>query len=248
MSRFTPLYKFFAHSRNPKLYYGKVFLAYIDSPSTYSSDTSKFQFSGEVSTENSTNSKFQTTWWFEDLMFLNIELFERVIKTMLTYNFDQAAICSFLFYYQKSRNYAASSVDKCKITETIINLLYLLDESYITYRSLVCTFGLALSLKVNKSCRVLLDNLIGSRLDQAKIDDLLVRSPSGKKYAYDMNLILRLLKVFLGEISKQFFLVRVKRVAGLIDSYLSEVAPDPYLKPSKFVALASALPDFARVS
>ncbi|KAK6157255.1 hypothetical protein DH2020_011503 [Rehmannia glutinosa] len=58
-----------------------------------------------------------------------------------------------------------------------------------------------------------------------------------KSYLYDVNLVLRFLKSFLGKGVCCVPLSRLKKVASLMDLYLNEVAPDPYLKPSKFLAL-----------
>ncbi|KAG0472510.1 hypothetical protein HPP92_017056 [Vanilla planifolia] len=41
---------------------------------------------------------------------------------------------------------------------------------------------------------------------------------------------------------------RLQKVGGLVDLYMAEVAPDSFLKPSKFLALATALPEGARDS
>ncbi|KAK9285896.1 hypothetical protein L1049_025097 [Liquidambar formosana] len=85
-------------------------------------------------------------------------------------------------------------------------------------------------------------------MDQATLDNLLVPSPYGTNYLYDVNLVLRFLKSFLcGGISRVSS-VRLRKVASLMDPYIAEVAPDPCLKPSKFLALATALPDSARES
>jgi hypothetical protein len=39
----------------------------------------------------------------------------------------------------------------------------------------------------------------------------------------------------------------VLKVGRLMDGYLAEVAPDPYLKLQKFMALIELLPDYARI-
>lgn len=90
--------------------------------------------------------------------------------------------------------------------------------------------------------------MIGSRLDEATLDNLLVPSQPGLNYLYDVNLILRFLKSFLSEGVAKLSKDRIIRVAQLLDLYLAEVAPDPRLKPSKFIALATALPDSFRDS
>ncbi|XP_028088266.1 BTB/POZ domain-containing protein At3g22104-like isoform X1 [Camellia sinensis] len=222
------------------LFVERLALLNVESPFTSSSENSN------SSSSHSAKSYISTSWWFEDLVFMNINLFEKVINAMITQKFDHATICSFLFFYQRSKFHGASQAKKRKIIEVVINLLFLLDRSAISCRGLFDTFGMSLCLKISKFYQNKLEVLVGSKLDRAKIDDLLVPSPHGKRYMYDVNLVLRLLKLFLAE--NRFSPYRLKKVACLMDLYIAEVAPDRHLKPSKFVALATALPDFARDS
>ncbi|XP_059635793.1 BTB/POZ domain-containing protein At3g22104-like [Cornus florida] len=219
----------------------------VSSPSTSSSNISSPQISFDVNADSIRNQCSRTTWWFEDLVFMNINLFEMVIKTMISHELDHTMICSFLFYYQKSSSLGASPLQKCKITETLINLLSMLDGSCISCRGLFHIFRVSSSMeKLSRCCKNKLENLIGSRLDQATLDDLLVPPPRHQSCMYDVNLILRFQKSFLLKSSNRFFLYRLKKVAALMDLYMAEVAPDPGLRPSKFVALVTALPDFGR--
>ncbi|KAK6134880.1 hypothetical protein DH2020_031364 [Rehmannia glutinosa] len=145
-------------------------------PSISSSDSSGYRLSCDTrSTESFKNSTFKTTWWFDDLVALDTDLIQMLVKLMVSRNFDNGIISRFLFYYQKSRFGSASTDEKIKIVETVVEMLDSLDT-----RSLLCTLS------------------------------------------------------------------RLKKVASLMDLYLNEVAPDPYLKPSKFLALIRALPDSAR--
>ncbi|KAE8661963.1 scarecrow-like protein 32-like [Hibiscus syriacus] len=107
--------------------------------------------------------------------------------------------------------------------------------------------SVVLNLNISKSSRSKLEDMIGSQLDQATLDNLLIPSPYGTSYMYDVNLVLKFLKAFLRR-DRQSSPIRTKKVGSLIDSYIAEVAPDPYLKPSKFRALVTALPDSARDS
>ncbi|KAL3522104.1 hypothetical protein ACH5RR_014938 [Cinchona calisaya] len=228
---------------------GRLALFSVLSPYSSSAASSCMQFSGDISRESTSNYSSQsTTWWFEDLEFLKIGLFEKLVETMVSKKMDNCVISSFLFYYQKRKFNGSLLVEKRRITKTIINLLCLLDRSLISLRGLFDNLRFSLALKFKRCCKKKIENLIGSLLDQAKLDDLLLPSPPGKSYAYDVNLILRLQKQFVIESKKQFLICRLKKVAALMDFYIAEVAPDPYLKPSKFVALATALPKFARDS
>lgn len=220
----------------------------VSSPRTSSSDNSSILFSGDISIDSSRSYVCQTNWWFQDLKSLNIDMLEKFVRTMVSNKLDQTMISSFLSYYKNANFLPAASVQKYRIIETIINLLSLLNRSFISVRGLFDILQASRSLKISKCCTEKLEILIGSQLDRATIDDLLIPSQPGKRYAYDVNLILMLLKTFLRENSKYFFSYRLKKVASLIDLYIMEVAPDHCLHPSKFMALATALPDIARDS
>lgn len=229
----------------------RIALSFVASPYTSFSGNfnSTFQFSWDTERCDSLmNICRQRRWWFEDLMFLNVDFVDKVSKMMITQNFEHDLICKFLLHYRKSRFCSASQVEKCKMTEVVINLLSLLDRSTPSCKSLFNIFHVALSLKISRIYRKKLESLIGSQLDQATLDYLLVPSPCGKDYIYDVSLVLRLVKVFLFENRSWLFMSRLNKVAGLVDSYLAEVSPDSHLKPIKFVALLKVLPDFTRQS
>lgn len=164
---------------------------------------------------------------------------------MVSQKLDHVTLSRFLFYYQKSRFFIAGPAEKSKTTEVVVTLLSSLDRSSVSCKGLYDILRMALSLKVSKCCKNILESLIGSQLDQATLDNLLVPSPHGKGCIYYVNLVLRLLKSFLGG---QFSSTQLKKVAALTDLYIAEVAPDSSLKPTKFVALVAALPDSARDS
>ncbi|XP_020538859.1 BTB/POZ domain-containing protein At3g22104 isoform X2 [Jatropha curcas] len=229
---------------------GRMALSSESSPclSTSSSDSSGIRFSCDTrSTAESLKSGFsRTTWWFEDLLVLNVDLVEMMIKSMASHKFDHSIISKFLFYYQKSKSYNARSDEKRKIVETIIDMLYILDWSSVLCKNLFGILRFTLSLNISKCSRSKLERMIGSKMDQATLDNLLIPSPYGITYLYDVNLVLRFLKAFLHGENGQVNPMQLKKVARLLDSYIVEVAPDPCLKASKFLALVLALPDSAR--
>ncbi|KAL6282158.1 hypothetical protein ACE6H2_013087 [Prunus campanulata] len=227
----------------------KLFCPFVTSTYASSSEHLSFQFSSARSSHCLKTNCSQTTWWVEDLMFLSINLIEKVIRRMMFQKLDHSTIFKFLFHYHQSKSMGATTPgEKCKITEVAISLLYLLDRSSLSCKRLFKIYQLALSLKISKLYKNKLENMIGSQLDQATIDYVLVPSPRGKKYVYDVSLVLRFVKSFLLEKGCHFSQSRLKRVSKLMDSYLAEVAPDTYLNPSKFAALAMSLPDSARES
>ncbi|MBA0720405.1 hypothetical protein Golax_008027 [Gossypium laxum] len=229
---------------------GRLVSPIVASPYTSSSENSSFQCSCDTRSSYSTrNNSSQVSWWFEDLLFLNIDLIDKVIKLMICQHFDHATITKFLFCYQRSRFVTATPTEKCRIMEVIINLLSLLDRNSLSCKHLFDMFRVASSLEnISKHCKSVLDTLIGSQLDQATIDFLLVPPPRKKHYMYDMNLVLRLVNAFQNELNCCSSLVRLRKVASLLDSYLVEVSADSYLTPTKFAALVLLLPDSARES
>lgn len=222
---------------------GRISFASERSPCPSTSSPDSFD---TRSYESLKSNSFRATWWFEDLVALNHYLIEMVTQSMVSWKFDHATISRFLFYYLKSRFMSATSDEKHEIVETVVNMLYLLDWSTISCKSLFGILRVALSLNISKLCRDKLQSLIGSQMDQATLDNLLVPPPVGVSYLYDVNLVLSFVKSFAGQGLCRVPLVRLKKVASLMDLYIAEVAPDPCLKPSKFLHLVTALPDHAR--
>lgn len=221
------------------------------SPSVSSSDSSGFRLSSDTRSNESlkSSSTFRATWWFEDLAALNTDLIQMLVNLMVSKNLDNGIISRFLFYYQKSRSASSASADeKIKIIETVIDLLDSLDARSVSYKSLFGLLRVGLKTNMSQCSRTKLENMIGSQLDEASLDNLLVPSPAGTSCLYDVDLVLRFLKFYLAKGACCVPLSRMKKVASLMDLFLAEVAPDPHLKPSKFLALVTALPGSARDS
>lgn len=232
---------------------GKLSCPFVSTPygTTSSENSSNVQFSSVTRNTYSLQSNSSPkTWWFEDLMFLNTNLIEMVIRSMISKEIELSTVFKFLFRYHHSKCFGATPVEKCKITEVVISLLSLFDRSSLSCKGLFNIYQVALSNEVSKQYKNKLESMIGSQLDQATINYLLVPSPRGKKYVYDVNLALRFGKSFLVELRSHYLSQksRLRKVAELMDSYLAEVAPDPHLNPSKFAALVLMLPDSARQS
>ncbi|KAL4346460.1 hypothetical protein GQ457_17G005050 [Hibiscus cannabinus] len=200
------------------------------------------------STGRSINILARATWWFKDLSVLSPNLIEMLVKSMVSRKHNHVIIGRFLFYYLKSKFHTASSDEKHRVLEIVIDMLYTLDPSSISCKSLFGVLRPVRCSNTSKSCRNKLESMIGSQIDQATLDDLLIPSPSGRSYRYDVNLVLRLLKAFLRGGGLELSPMRMKKVSSLIDQYIAEVAPDRCLKLSTFVALVTALPDSARDS
>ncbi|CAH8386221.1 unnamed protein product [Eruca vesicaria subsp. sativa] len=229
----------------------KLCLAIEASPSSAacspSPDSSLFRFSCDSkSTESFKNSSSRITWWFDEVLVLSPALVATFLKVMVLRKFDNVTITRFLFYYQKVKFCSVSSSnEKREILETTIDTLYVLDRSCVPYKSLFGVLRLALGLNISKSVMNKLELMIGQQLEQATLDNLLVPSPMKSSHLYYVNLVLRFTKAFLDGAKRGS---QLKKVARLIDQYIAEVAPDPCLKPSKFLSLLTLVPDSARES
>ncbi|EOA30384.1 hypothetical protein CARUB_v10013511mg [Capsella rubella] len=214
--------------------------------SACSPDSSLFRFSCDSkSTESFKNSSVRLMWWFDEVLVLSPGLVEMFLKLLVSRKFDNLIISRFLFYYQKVKFCSASSHEKRKILETIIATLCVLDQSCIPCKGLFGFLRLALGLNISKSSMNKLELMIGNNLDQATLDNLLVPSPSKSSHLYYVNLVIRFTKAFLDGAKGG---LQLKKVSSLIDQYIAEVAPDPCLKPSKFLSLLTLVPDSARDS
>ncbi|XVF30249.1 hypothetical protein REPUB_Repub16aG0040800 [Reevesia pubescens] len=127
-------------------------------------------------------------------------------------------------------------------------MLYTLDPSSVSCKSLFGILRVVLSLNISKSSKKKLESMIGSQMDKATLDNMLILSPCGTSYLYGVNLVLRFLKAFKRGGGWQLYPIQMKKVASLVDLYMAEVAPDPCLKSSKFQALLVALPNSTRDS
>ncbi|KAI7746833.1 hypothetical protein M8C21_019241, partial [Ambrosia artemisiifolia] len=218
-------------------------------PSSSSPESSSLRLSTDSkSTESLRSGVLRSTWWFEDLAnILTPSLVKQLVKSIILHKFDHGVTSRFLFYYQKSRFFDATSDEKVEIIETVIDCLSWLDQSSVSCKHLFGILRVAISLNVKTIHRNILERMIGFQMDQATLDNLLVPSPHGSNYLYDVNLVIQFVKHYLvAKSGPKVPISELKKVARLMDSYVAEVAPDPRLKPCKFLALVKALPESAR--
>lgn len=150
--------------------------------------------------------------------------------------------------------------DQRILLETTESLLPPLKVASST-RFLFGLLRLAIILNASPQCKSSLEKRIGVQLEQATLDELLVPNYSHvEETLYDIDLVQRILDHYLeleqnsppesdeeGLLLGSPSLCPIMMVAKLLDAYLAEIAPDVNLKPSKFQALAEALPDYSRL-
>ncbi|XP_077220535.1 BTB/POZ domain-containing protein At3g19850-like [Tasmannia lanceolata] len=191
----------------------------------------------------------KSTWWFDDLTILPPKIIEKVVKIMGNYgtNNNSLILTKFLLHYLNTALQRPSGmVSKSEyggLSDIAIDGVLSVGKTAFSFRGLFWVLRVVSNLGVSKSYKTQLEGLIGGMLDQATLDDLLVSGHDG--VVYDVNLVLRLVRVFVNE-QDGICLHKMKKVGRLMDQYMKEISPDKSLRVSKFLAVAESLPYSAR--
>jgi NPH3 family len=212
--------------------------------------------------------------WLDDVSFLGLPMYKRVIEAMIARGARSEIIEGSLVAYANrcipglsrlSRRHSSAPVvsekEQRELLETVIGNLPLDKSSGMASTKFL--FGLlrtASILKASEASRTTLERKIGSQLEQAALYDLLIPNYSHvTEMLYDVECIERIFKYFLVQIERTDESVleqtgntpphvrTLTRIGKLLDSYLAEVASDVNLKPDKFCELALVLPDHTRI-
>ncbi|KAF7804820.1 BTB/POZ domain-containing protein [Senna tora] len=159
------------------------------------------------------------------------------------------------------------------IVEAIVSLLPTQSrKSPVPMAFLSSLLKAAIESSASTSTRSDLERRIGLQLDQAILEDILIPANSHQNTntsIYDIDSILRIFSIFLNldeddnedssDLRDENEMVydfdspgspkqsSIIKVSKLLDNFLSEIALDPNMLPSKFTALAELLPDHARI-
>lgn len=230
------------------------------------------------STSSSSPNKFIKSswwlWWFEDLSHMSPKMIELFLKTSNCYGKDNTSLVltKFLLHYLKTAAVIVQQCNKCKgkgtssgeyyysgLAETAVHgvVFVFMEKKAFSCRGLFWVLRVVSGFGLSRECRAGLEKLIAGMLDQATLDDLIVSGSGSGHYhhndgsggggVYDVNLVLRLIKLFVHQ-DRIFSIQKLHKVGRLMDKYLREIAPDPNLKISKFLAVAESLPDCTRDS
>lgn len=235
---------------------------FLSSSSSSSSPETESPFRQSSSTKGTTpevlgikNNSSRKSWWFEDLTILPPMIIERFVKTLGAYGTDNNSLVltRFVLNYLKSTaqskhalvNKTYSKSEYAGLADTSVYGVLFIGKSSFSCRGLFWVLRLVSGFGISRDCRTGLERLIGSVLDHATLDDLLVSGNDGNS-VYDVNLVVRLIRLFVHSYNKEEHLQKMKKVGWLIDMYLGEIAPDQNLKISKFLGVAESLADCAR--
>ncbi|KAI3678711.1 hypothetical protein L6452_38014 [Arctium lappa] len=217
--------------------------------------------------------KCEADWWIKDLSILRIDLYQRVIVAMKCRGVRPESIGeSLMNYAQKELTKKpnsqlkvamgdGSSDNERLVVETIVSLLPV-EKLAVPLSFLFGLLRSAVMLDCTVACRLDLERRIGSQLDIATLDDLLIPSfRHASDTLFDIDTVHRILVNFSqqddtdddqdGSVFESDGLdspseTALFKVSKLVDNYLVEIAPDVNLKLSKFVAVAESLPAHAR--
>ncbi|XP_039021647.1 BTB/POZ domain-containing protein At5g48800-like [Hibiscus syriacus] len=242
------------------------------------SSFSRLEYSSSGRLHMSRQAKCEGDWWIEDLSVIRIDLYERLITAMKCrgvrpesigaslVNFAQKELTKKCSLWNPSGHTKADLVStdhEQLVVETIVGLLPV--EKLAVQISFL--FGLlrsAVMLDCSIACRLDLERRIGSQLDIATLDDILIPSfrHAGDGTLFDVDTVQRLLvnfsqqddseedmddaSVFESDSPRSPSQTALFKVAILVDNYLAEIAPDANLKLAKFMAVTETLPEHAR--
>ncbi|WOL14396.1 BTB/POZ domain-containing protein [Canna indica] len=231
--------------------------------------------------------KCSEDWWIEDLSVLRIDLYQRVIEAIKCRGVRPETIGASLvdftekFFKKKpllrsatcegiqTRYGALHDTIDCEekmVVETIASLLPT-EKHAVPIRFLFGLLRSVMILDCTMLCRLNIERRIGSQLEMATLDDLLMPSieHAGDKTMFDVDTVHRILVIFSqqdesdddddddgldynSEDPHPPSQNALDKVGRLVDNYLAEIAPDANLKLAKFMAIAETLPGYARTN
>ncbi|XP_047317318.1 BTB/POZ domain-containing protein At5g47800 isoform X2 [Impatiens glandulifera] len=202
-------------------------------------------------------------WWTEDLSDIDIDLFRciitAIVKSTATTPFSSQLIGEALHVYlcrwlplpinQNQTNHVAAESsngqsEQRKIVEVISGLIPS-EKGAVSFRFLMRLLSNVNSLRVSSATKAELIRKAGSQLESAAVDDLLLAN-------HDIDTVRRVVESFLTQNwrknnrSSVNHNMLIMKIGNLIDSYLQVIARDSRTTVSKFLSLASSLPDIAR--
>ncbi|KAG4981020.1 hypothetical protein JHK85_034978 [Glycine max] len=159
----------------------------------------------------------ESDWWFEDISYLSVSLFERLIKTMQARGIRPENLAGAIMYYSrkhlpglgrwhggqggKARTVASFSltpatVDQRVLLESIEK--FLPDKKGKSYcRFLLGLLRVALILNVSQTCKDSLERRIGMQLELATLDSLLIPTYSDSDALYNTECIEQIVHYFI---------------------------------------------------
>ncbi|XP_031252847.1 BTB/POZ domain-containing protein At3g44820-like [Pistacia vera] len=162
----------------------------------------------------------ESDWWFEDISYLSVGLFERLIKTMEARGIRPENLAGAIMYYARkylpglgrwqggqtgsTRTFTSFSLIPTSVNQEIQKVLLesiekLLPEKKVKSfcRFLLGLLRVGLILGVNETCTNSLERRIGMQLELATLDSLLIPSYSDSDTLYNTDCVERIVHHFM---------------------------------------------------
>lgn len=196
-------------------------------------------------------SRYNKGWWVDDISILSIDHFSRIMSSMKASNIVSGRLRGEALEIYASRWLPINNLNDTKHELTILETLArLLPEEE---NCLPCSFFLKLVKAANFLCassslKMELAKKASFQIEEANVSDLLIPSVlhGDKDMLYDVDIVMTMLEERILQVKCPHS--SMLRVAKRIDCYLQEIAKDVNLPVEKVVALAEAVPDFARLN
>lgn len=256
--------------------FGWPFVGNVSSPGS-SSSTGRVMWNG-INTVGERPRSPKADWWYDDVSFLSLPLYKRLILAIKSKGMKPENISGSLKNYavkhistlsnlQSGTISAQSESEQRVIIHGIVEMLPV-EKGVNPTRFLVCLLRAAMILHASPSCWENLEKRVGAQLDEAALEDILIPNLGYTvETLYDIDCFQRIVESFMsmdhsssnacspGIVDEGQYLINstpsltpMTMVAKLVDAYLGEVASDVNLKFPKFQALAAAIPSYARPS
>lgn len=212
-------------------------------------------------------------WWVEDLCELEIDLYKRIIvsiKTKVIVPVEVIGDALKAYAYRRLSGFYKGMI-QCKdvekyrlVVDTVVWLLPA-EKGSVSCSFLLKLLKAAVTVDSGDMVKGQLVRKIGQQLEEANVNDILIRTPEGESTKYDVDTVQKILEEFLlqdqnteiesaegdhtvQEIRRPGILSDASKlmVAKLIDGYLAEIAKDPNLPVSKFIDLAEMVSSISR--
>ncbi|GER30622.1 phototropic-responsive NPH3 family protein [Striga asiatica] len=210
-------------------------------------------------------------WWIEDICELDIDLYKKVMvgiksKGRVPSGLIGEALKTYAVRWLPDSVDLLLSEDQIQINKSLVETIICLLPSDKGIISCSCSFLLkllkvAILIGADDSYRDDLIKIVGMKLDEACVSDLLIPGNSQNNTIYDVDLVQRLVDEFVKNENGKRDLKNVEeknecdfvlgngswlRAGKVVDGYLSVVASDPNLTVASFVKLAESVPESAR--
>lgn len=203
----------------------------------------------------------ESGWWFHDASRLSFPLFERLVGVIEKKDaVPSEELADGVIYYakrhipginrrgsKKATSPSSSSCDQKDLVEGVQRLFPVGVKGKTYCGFLLGLLRLSMILNASTSCKNSLVTRIGSQLEFATLDGLLIPSffpsSSGSDVLYNTDCVESIFRCVNHDMTIQFdYDDSAHSTAKLVDSFLAEVAPDVNLRPEKMQSLAMALP------